>query len=157
MLSLSAMSISSKKTHRCAGFQKRQRVKEQKLKPPHTTEPEADVAVAAVRVVVAAIGAPRVVGVVVPIAAAQNTVAPRCRACWISSSGLTIRRPIPIPTPLRYIPRHVVKAISVRRKIAHRTRVGRRPGIEEGVETGRAQIVAIVAGISVVVGLALGY
>ena len=41
--------------------------------PPHTTKP--DVVVGVVRVVVVAIGAPRVVGVVVPIAAAQNTVA----------------------------------------------------------------------------------
>jgi hypothetical protein len=41
--------------------------------PPHTTEP--DVVVGVVRVVVVAIGAPRVVGVVVPIAAAQHTVA----------------------------------------------------------------------------------
>ena len=41
--------------------------------PPHTTEPV--VVVVVVRVVVVAIGAPRVVGVVVPIAAAQNTVA----------------------------------------------------------------------------------
>src|SRR5208283_3641370 len=42
--------------------------------PPHTTEPVV-VVVVVVRVVVVAIGAPRVVGVVVPIAAAQNTVA----------------------------------------------------------------------------------
>ena len=41
--------------------------------PPHTTEP--NVVVGIVRVVVVAIGAPRVVGVVVPIAAAQHTVA----------------------------------------------------------------------------------
>jgi len=41
--------------------------------PPHTTEP--DVVVGVVRVVVVAIGTPRVVGVVVPIAAAQHTVA----------------------------------------------------------------------------------
>jgi len=41
--------------------------------PPHTTEP--NVVVGIVRVVVVAISAPRVVGVVVPIAAAQHTVA----------------------------------------------------------------------------------
>ena len=71
---------------------------------------------------------------------------------------MTIRRPIPIPTPLKYIPSHVVQPIPVRRKITHRTRVGIRPGIEKGVEAIRPQIVAIIVGsTSVVVGLALGY
>src|SRR5437016_24876 len=56
---------------------KRQRVKEQKLKPPHTTKTNS--VDGAVRVgAVEAIGAPRDGGVVVPIAAAQNTEAPRC-------------------------------------------------------------------------------
>ena len=105
--------------------QKVQRVKEQKLKPPHTTKP--NVAGAEARVAVAAIGAPRVVGVEVPSAAAQHTPAPRCRprcrSAWITTSCI---RPIPIPTPLPHIPSHVVKAISVRRKGPHWTRV-RRP------------------------------
>src|ERR1700677_991647 len=120
--------------------------KEQKLKPPHTTEPE-DVDVERRVVGEVAIGAPRVVGVDDPEAAARNAVGPRCRACWISSSWLTIRRPIPIPTPLHDIPSHVVKALSVRCKIAHRTRVGRRPGIEEGVEAVRSQIGGIIVSI----------
>jgi hypothetical protein len=97
-------------------FQKGERVKEQKLKPPHTTKPNDDVGVGrvdgAVRVAVVAIGAPREgggVGGEVATAAAQHTEARSWpRSGWISCGGLAIWRPIPVPTPLKHIPRHVV-------------------------------------------------
>src|ERR1035437_2726421 len=96
-------------------MQKFQRVKEQKLKPPHTPEPE--VAAGEERVAdLGARGATRVVGVADPVAAAQHTLAPSSRSSWISSGWLTIRRPIPVPTPLIHIPSHVVKPVTVRRK-----------------------------------------
>jgi hypothetical protein len=38
------MSIYLKKFRHCAGWQKGERIKEQKLKPPHTTEPNGVVA-----------------------------------------------------------------------------------------------------------------
>src|ERR1022692_4483782 len=78
----------------------------QKLKPSHTPKPK--VAVGVERAEAAAIGAPREAGAAGPTAAAQHTVAPRCRSGWISCSWLTIRRPIPIPTPLIHNPSHVV-------------------------------------------------
>src|ERR1035441_3070938 len=101
MLSLSDLTFSSENIHRCAGFQKGERVKGQKLKPPHTTEPKE--VVVEVRVEAVAIGAPRAEGAEAKKAAAQNTDAPCGRACRISSCWLTIRRPIPIPTPLKQI------------------------------------------------------
>ena len=57
--------------------------------PPHTTKP--DVVVVVARVVVVAIGATRVVGVVVPVAAAQNTVAHVPVAPKISRNSFRIR------------------------------------------------------------------
>src|ERR1035437_4956752 len=97
----------ARKFRRCAGWQKGERVKEQKLKPLHTTKAFAVVGEA--RDVVAAKGATRDAGVVGPIAAAQNTVAQwPGRSRWVIRRGLSIRRRIPIPTPLIDIPRHVV-------------------------------------------------
>src|SRR5208282_68331 len=110
--------------------QEGRRMKEENLRPPHTTKPKG---VAGIRreAAEAASGAMRGFSALLPKAAAQKTVAPRCRSGWISSSWLTIRRPIPIPTPLPQISCHVVKPIPVRRKIPHGTRVGH-PSVREG-------------------------
>src|ERR1017187_65291 len=103
---------------RRVNFQKeRWMIKEQKLKPPHTPKP--NVVGDVVQVAVVAVGAPRIVGVVVQIAAAQHTEDQRPdRPAWIGSAQIwtarRIRRGcIPIPTPLEYIPRHVVDRKSV--------------------------------------------
>ena len=82
-------------------------VTDYRLKPPHTPEP--NVQGGAGRAAAAAIGAPRVVNTVDPTAAAQHPAAQwPDRSPWIRIGGLTIRRRIPIPTPLSHIPRHVV-------------------------------------------------
>ena len=65
--------------------------KEQKLKPPHTTEPV--VYVADGRGAAAAKGARSDAGVVTPIAAPQNTVTPCCHSCWIGTRWLSVGRP----------------------------------------------------------------
>ena len=67
------MSIFSKRIHRCAGGPDGKSIKEQKLKLPHTTEP--NVADGIDRVAVVAKGALRAVGVVAPTAAAHHTEA----------------------------------------------------------------------------------
>src|ERR1035441_2754496 len=104
--------------------------------PPHTTEP--DVVGADAQAAAAAKGAPRAVGEAGPIAASAHTQASGCRSGWICGRGLTIGRPIPIPAPLIHVARHVVKPVTVRRKIAHWTRVGLPAGIEVGVVAVRA-------------------
>ena len=97
-------------------------VREQKSKPPHT--PKAKSVVGVARVVAVATGAAREVGVVVPAAASQNTDAQNSAR----SSRVRCRRsavaPIPIPAPFRHVASHVIQAISVRRKVTHRTGVG---------------------------------
>jgi hypothetical protein len=115
------------------------RVKEQKLKPPHTPKANGAVGVV-VRVFEEAIGATRAVGEAAPTAAAQNTVAMRRKS---RASRITLRCPciriptviIPIPTPLPYVPRHVIKPIAIRRKIPHRTCV-------EIISSGKRRMIA---------------
>src|ERR1019366_6440978 len=112
-----------------------------------------------VREVVEAIGAPSVEGVVAPKAAPHDTVA-RSWPCsrWIPASQIRaarrIRRSrIPVPTPLDYIPRHVIQTIPVRRKGPHRTRVWEAT-VEVGVvATIRTQVITVTGGVGVVVGL----
>src|ERR1035438_2394316 len=126
--------------------------------PPHTTKP---VGVGgAERVEDVAIGAPRADGGIVPNAAAQHPRVPCSRSGWsgwVYSRRLPIRRPIPIPAPLQHIPSHIVETVAVRRKIPHRTRIGKASGIEvRVVAIVWPQIVAIAVGVSNVVGLAFG-
>ena len=94
---------------------------------------------------------PAVVRGVAPTAAPIHTArACRCTS-WISPSS--IRAPIPIPTPLGDIPRHVVKPITVRRKGPHWTcRLGRSSNAPDGVVAIRSQIIAVTGGHCVVVG-----
>jgi hypothetical protein len=114
--------------------------KKQQLKPPHAMK--ANVEVGVVWLVGVASGAPRVGGVGVPVAAPQHTEkARRYRSGWVLSRWLTIRRPIPIPTPRKHIPSHIVESITVRRKRPHRTRVRKPSSVEVCVVAVRSQIV----------------
>ena len=110
--------------------------------------PKAGVEVGAARIAVAAVRRPAVDGIVEPAAAADHAV----RACS-STTGVAapcIRRAIPIPAPLEHITRHVIQAISVHRKTAHRrrARVGSTP---KRMVTVRPQIVGGAAGSAAVV------
>ncbi len=129
----------------------RLKVKRAELKPSHA--PKANPAIDGTRVGAVASRAPRRGDVKEPTSAAHH--APRrdikFRSTGISASqvgasrGVRLKR-IPIPTPFKHVPGHVVEAISVCRKIPHRTCIGLRSGVEVCVEAGRSQIVGGGAG-----------
>ena len=88
--------------------------------------------------------------------APTHTGRARCATTRVSLRATRIRT-MPIPTPLPNIPRHVIQAIPVCRKISHRTRVGTiASGEGRMIAMRRVDIVGVAPsrqGVSVVVRL----
>ena len=90
-----------------------------------------------------------------PAPAPSHADGPRRRPPRIASRRTAIiRRAVPVPAPLTYVPGHVVQPVAVRRERADRTRVGRRRVIIARmvrVRRVRARVVRVRATVGVIV------
>jgi hypothetical protein len=97
------------------------RDKDRKLKPPRTTKPDVDAAGA--REEAAATGTTQADRAAAPGAAAKHAEATSHRTSGVAYRCIHFAVPvavIPVPTPLPYVPRHIVQSVAVSHIYARR-------------------------------------